>query len=155
MGADSHPVFLREAYRCAHRLDTARVDSAGDIRGCDASHQGRILAALLTYVSVEVDERHCCDPDTLVILATFLGPSLSRIPHFSREIVRHVRCPMAGPSACGLRQGAVNAGGSQVGYQDEGAFGRPIRFHHPSAVPVVLTSRITTRLRLRDIPAPT
>jgi hypothetical protein len=124
-------MFQREEDRCAHRLDTARVNSAGDIRGCDAPHQGRILAALLSYVSVEVDIRHCCDPDTLVILATFLRPSRSQIHQFSREIVRHARCPMAGPSACGLRQGAVNAGGSQVGYQDEGAFGRPIRFNHP------------------------
>ena len=39
--------------------------------------------------------------------------------------------PLDGASACDLRQGAVNAGGSQVGYQDEGAFGRPIRFPHP------------------------
>src|SRR5215475_14298378 len=91
--------------------------------------------------------------DTVVILATFLGPVSSAIAQFSRKIVRHARCPIAGPSACGLRQGAVNAGGSQVGYQDEGAFGRPIRFTHPPRQ-VVLTPVIATRPRLRDIPAP-
>jgi hypothetical protein len=41
--------------------------------------------------------------------------------------------PLDGASACGLRQGAVNAGGSQVGIPGRGAFGRPIRFQTPGA----------------------
>src|SRR5690348_16680611 len=36
--------------------------------------------------------------------------------------------PLERASACDLRQGAVNAGGSQVGIPGRGAFGRPIRF---------------------------
>src|SRR5262245_65946450 len=92
--------------------------------------------------------------DTVVILATFLGPLSSPNPHFSREIIRHVRCPIAGPSACGLRQGAVNAGGSQVGYQDEGAFGRPIRFYPSAEAGVAFTLGSATRPRPRDIPTP-
>ena len=37
---------------------------------------------------------------------------------FPKEFVRHIRCARWAPSACGLRQGAVNAGGSQVDYQE-------------------------------------
>ena len=33
-----------------------------------------------------------------------------------------------GASVCGLRQGAVNAGGSQAGISGWGAFGRPILY---------------------------
>src|SRR4029453_7181363 len=91
--------------------------------------------------------------DTIVILATFVGLATFAMPQFSREIIRHVRCPIAGPSACGLRQGAVNAGGSQVGYQDEGPFGRPIRFTIRREY-VVLTFANATRPRLQGIPAP-
>jgi hypothetical protein len=55
MGTDGHAMFPREVYGFAHRRDAPRVDSAGDISGCDATHQRGILAAILTYVSIEVD----------------------------------------------------------------------------------------------------
>jgi hypothetical protein len=55
MGTDGHAMFPREVYGFAHRRDAPRVDSARDISGCDATHQRGILAAILTYVSIEVD----------------------------------------------------------------------------------------------------
>ena len=61
MGAHSHAVLARQEDGSAHRRDAARVDSAGDIRRGDAAHQSGILAALLAYVSIKVDRRHCCD----------------------------------------------------------------------------------------------
>src|SRR5262245_13418731 len=55
MGTDGNAVFPRQAYGCAHRSGTARVYTACDIGRCDAPHQDGVLAALLAYVSVEVD----------------------------------------------------------------------------------------------------
>ena len=64
MGTDGNALFPRQAEGCAHRFGTARVYTACDIGRCDAPHQGGVLAALLAYVSVEVDRfdvGHACN----------------------------------------------------------------------------------------------
>src|SRR3954470_8254963 len=48
--------------------------------------------------------------------------------------------------ACGLRQGAVNAGGSQVGGLGRGVFGRPDRnYQVPKPRPPQLPAQASTR----------
>ena len=44
---------------------------------------------------------------------------------------------LRGAPACGLRQGAVNAGGSQVGIPGRGVERRPFRFHPSNDLPEV------------------
>src|SRR5918993_1936724 len=54
---------------------------------------------------------------------------------FFEGLVTAQPLPLRWALACDLRQGAVNAGGSQVGIPGRGAFGRPDRFSRPQRLP--------------------
>ena len=58
---------------------------------------------------------------TPVISPSFLKARPAQICAFSKENERHTRCPSEWASVCGLRQGAVSAGGSQTGILRTGA----------------------------------
>src|SRR3954466_5774708 len=59
--------------------------------------------------------------------------------------------PLQRASACGLRQGAVNAGGSQVGGLGRGVFGRPDRNSYTPAPSGYSKASLSSRAKVSAV----
>ena len=150
MCADCDTVFQRQEYGLVHGSDVARVYSACDIRGRDATHQLGIMAALLPHISVEVDRfdvGHGCNSCHIPGGGIFRDLGLFKGNCPARPL------PYSWAVGLWFTAGRRKCWGEPGRLPGRGRLRAPHPVYHPRRY-VVLTPGIATRPRLRDIPKP-